>query len=93
MQNRYRISSYSFRGNYSFLSFEIQRSHYISPKVTVHKGAETIQGRKLYEEIRYVPLLSVWSVTGPGPELKPSLLQNGPNQNNMHCTVVLEIAN
>ena len=29
-------------------------SHNIWPKVTVHKGAETIQGRKLYEEIRYV---------------------------------------
>ena len=52
----YRISSYSFRGNYSFLNLEIQRSHYIRPKVTVHKGAETIQGRKLYEEIRYVSL-------------------------------------
>ena len=25
-----------------------------NPKVTVHKCAETIQGRKLYEEIRYV---------------------------------------
>ena len=24
-----------------------------NPKVTVHKCAETIQGRKLYEEIRY----------------------------------------
>ena len=24
------------------------------PKVTVHKGAETIQGRNLYEEIRYL---------------------------------------
>ena len=23
-------------------------------KVTVHRGAETIQGRKLYEEIRYL---------------------------------------
>ena len=49
----YRISSYSFRGNYSFLNLEIQRSQYIRPKDTVHKGAETIQGRKLYEEIRY----------------------------------------
>ena len=48
----YRISSYSFRGNYSFLDLEIQRSQYIRPKVTVHKRAETIQGRKLYEEIR-----------------------------------------
>ena len=47
------ISSYSFRGNYSFLNLEIQRSQYIRPKVTVHKGAETIQGRKLYKEIRY----------------------------------------
>ena len=24
------------------------------PKVTVHKCAETIQGQKLYEEIRYI---------------------------------------
>ena len=48
----YRISSYSFRGNYSFLNLEIQRSQCIRPKVTVHKGAATIQGRKLYEEIR-----------------------------------------
>ena len=45
----YRISSYSFRGNYSFLDLEIQRSQYIRPKVTVHKGVETIQGQKLYE--------------------------------------------
>ena len=36
-----------------FLHLEIQRSQYISPTVTVHKGAETIQGRKLYEEIWY----------------------------------------
>ena len=27
-------------------------SQYIRPKVTVHKCEETIQGRKLYEEIR-----------------------------------------
>ena len=40
----YRISSYSFRGNYSFLNLEIQRSQYLRPKVTVHKCAETIQG-------------------------------------------------
>ena len=39
-KSTYRISSYSFRGNYSFLNLEIQRSQYI--KV-----------RKLYEEIRY----------------------------------------
>ena len=28
--NTYRISSYSFRGNYSFLDLEIQRSQYIN---------------------------------------------------------------
>ena len=50
----YRISSYSFRGNYSFLNLKIQRSQYIRPKITVHKCAETIQRRKLYEEIRYI---------------------------------------
>ena len=30
-----------------FLNFEIQRSQYILPKVTVYKCAETIQGRGL----------------------------------------------
>ena len=50
----YRISSYSFRGNYSFLNLEIQRSQYIGPKVTVHKGAETIQGRKLFKGGNYM---------------------------------------
>ena len=50
----YCISSYSVHGNYSFLNLEIQRSQYIRPKVTVHKGVETIQGWKLYEKIRYV---------------------------------------
>ena len=29
---RYRISSYSFRANYSFLNLETQRSQYIRPK-------------------------------------------------------------
>ena len=55
----YCISSYSFHGNYSFLNLEIQRSLYIRPKVTVHTYVcgnylreETIQGRKLYEDIR-----------------------------------------
>ena len=50
----YRISSYSFRGNYSFLNLEIQRSQYIRPNVTVHKGAETIQGRKLFKGGNYM---------------------------------------
>ena len=50
----YRISSYSFRGNYSLLNLEIQSSQYIRPKVTVHKGAETIQGRKLFKGGNYI---------------------------------------
>ena len=50
----YRISSYSFCGNYSFLNLEIQRSQFIRPKVTVHKGAETIQGRKLFKGGNYM---------------------------------------
>ena len=48
------ISSYCFRGNYSFLNLEIQRSQYIRPKVTVHKCAETIQGRKLFKGGNYM---------------------------------------
>ena len=39
IKNEYVISSYSFRGNYSFLELEMQRSQYIRPKVTVHRGA------------------------------------------------------
>ena len=37
-----------------FLHLEIKRSQYISPKVTVHKGAETIQGRKLFKGVNYM---------------------------------------
>ena len=50
----YRISSYSFRWNYSFLNLEIQRSQYLRPKVTVHKCAKTIQGRKLFKGGNYM---------------------------------------
>jgi hypothetical protein len=42
----YSISTYSMRGNYSFLDLEIQRSQYINV-------------RKLYEEIRYISPLKV----------------------------------
>ena len=44
----YRISANSFRGNYSFLNLNLCTV----TKVTVHTGAETIQGRKLFAEIR-----------------------------------------
>ena len=68
LETGFRISSYNFRGNYSFLNLEIQRSHYIRPKVTVNKGSETIQERKLYEEIygiRYrYKLLATLSTNG-----------------------------
>ena len=40
----YCISSYSFRGNCSFLNLEIQKSLYIRRKVTVHTCAETMWG-------------------------------------------------
>ena len=36
------------------VSAEIQRSQYIRPKVIVHKGAETIQGRKLIKGRDYM---------------------------------------
>ena len=55
----YRISSYSFRGNYSFLNLKIVansnscRNISISYLRNLFFAAETIQGRKLYEEIRY----------------------------------------
>ena len=50
----YRISSYSFRGNYSFLNLEMQRSQYTRPKVIVDRGMETIQGRKLFKGRNYM---------------------------------------
>ena len=54
ISSRYRMFSYNFRGKYSFLNLEIQSSHYIKPKVTVHKVAETIQGRKLFKGGNYM---------------------------------------
>ena len=55
-QTMYRISSYSFRGNYSFLNLTLctvtfDHSTY---RCGNYSREETIQGRKLYEEIRYV---------------------------------------
>ena len=50
----YRISSFSFRGNYSFLNLEIQKAQYLRSKVTVHKCAETVQGRKLFKGGNYM---------------------------------------
>ena len=41
-QHTYRIFSYSFRGNYSFLNLEIQTSQYIRPKVKVHKCVQIL---------------------------------------------------
>jgi hypothetical protein len=48
--NEYRISANSYRGNYSFLNLTLCT---VTFDVTVHTGAETIQGRKLFAEIRY----------------------------------------
>ena len=36
------------------MNLEIQRSQYIRPKVTVHKCAEIIQGRKLFKGGNYM---------------------------------------
>ena len=45
-----------------FLDLEIQRSQYIGPKVTVHKCAETIQGRKLFKGGNYIRKYGILSV-------------------------------
>ena len=44
-----RISKNSFRGNYYILNL----SYVLRPFVTLHKSAETIQGRRLFAKIRY----------------------------------------
>ena len=49
------ISSYSFRGNYSFLNLEIQRSQYIRVRKIFKGGnysrAETIWGNTVYDYV------------------------------------------
>ena len=55
----YCISSYSFHRNYSFLNLEIVANSNICCIISIlylinwFFAAETIQGRKLYEEIQY----------------------------------------
>ena len=41
----------------------VSRSQYIRSKVTVLKGEETIQGRKLYEEIRYIRIVGIFDMS------------------------------
>ena len=50
----YRISSYSFRGNYSFLNLTLCTVTFGNSTYRCgnYSREETIQGRKLYEEIR-----------------------------------------
>ena len=52
----YRISSYSFRGNYSFLNLTLctVTLGHSTYRCGNYSREETIQGRKLYEEIRYI---------------------------------------
>ena len=52
----YRISSYSFRGNYSFLNLTLctVTFNHSTYRWGNYSREETIQGRKLYEKIRYV---------------------------------------
>ena len=64
----YRISSFSFRWNYSFLNLEIIANSNSCRNISIlylinwFLDAETIQGRKLYEEIRYVKISSMGKV-------------------------------
>ena len=52
----YRISSYSFLGNYSFLNFVLCTVTFAHSTYRCgnYSREETIQGRKLFAEIRYV---------------------------------------
>ena len=56
----YRISSNSFRGNYSFLNLSLCTVTFGSSTYRCgnYSREETIQGRKLYEEIRYLRWLT-----------------------------------
>merc|ERR1712086_418114 len=59
-QYGYRISAYSFRGNYSFLNLTLctvtfDHSTY---RCGNYSREETIQGRKLFAEIRYASMFS-----------------------------------
>ena len=59
-QFTYRISSYSFRGNYSFLNLTLCTVTFGNStyRCGYYSREETIQGRKLYEEIRYISRIS-----------------------------------
>ena len=54
-ERKYRISSYKFRGNYSFFNFEIVGNSNSCYKISIFNlinwffAAETIQGRKLFK--------------------------------------------
>ena len=76
------ISSYSFRGNYSFLNSEIQRSQYIRPKVTVHKCAKTIQERKLFKGGNYLRKYGIRKERNMQP--RKSFFFNLVNHSNVH---------
>ena len=53
MKTEYRISSYSFRGNYSFLNLEILENSNSCRKFNLLRKTEFLL-RKLYEEIRHL---------------------------------------
>ena len=55
-KNIYHISAYSFRGNYSFLNLTLCTVTFgnSTQRCGNYSREETIQGRKLYEEIRYL---------------------------------------
>ena len=64
-ETMYRISANSFRGNYSFLNLTLctvtfDHSTY---RCGNYSREETIQGRKLYEEIRCVKSIATYAPT------------------------------
>ena len=61
----YRISSYSFRGNYSFLNLTLCTVTFGNSTYRCgnYSREETIQGRKLYEEMRYSIFERFWGAT------------------------------
>ena len=69
-KSKYRISSYSFRGNYSFLNLDIQKSQYLKVRKLFKGGnysrAETIWGNTEKENENWQDIHWFWVLTKSG---------------------------
>ena len=90
---KYRISPYSFRGNYSFLNLTLCTVTFGNStyRCGSYSREETIQGRKLYEEIRYFIHESVRTVTGKRNQEVAKTEVAGQNSQKMNIAKICQM--